>query len=121
MITHVRILAWLNLVLGGLGVALALLFLAGSAVLQAIVAQFAGSEVPTWAIQLAFTIIVGVMLVLSLPCLILGWGLYNLRNWARFLGLVISAISLLNFPLGTALGLYGLWVLLKPETEVLFR
>jgi len=27
---------------------------------------------------------------------------------------------LLSVPIGTALGIYGLWVLLRPETEALF-
>jgi len=33
---------------------------------------------------------------------------------------VLCAINLLHVPLGTILGLYGFWVLLKPETEALF-
>ncbi|HYO51634.1 hypothetical protein [Archangium sp.] len=31
---------------------------------------------------------------------------------ARITGLVLSAFALLNFPIGTALGAYGLWILL---------
>jgi hypothetical protein len=37
------------------------------------------------------------------------------------LGLVLAALNLLNVPLGTALSLYAFWVLLKPETEALFK
>ena len=33
--------------------------------------------------------------------------------------IVISVLDLLNIPFGTALGIYGLWVLTKPETEAL--
>src|SRR5438552_6134581 len=36
--------------------------------------------------------------------------------WARFLGLALGFLALLRFPLGTALGIYTLWVLL-PETS----
>jgi len=35
--------------------------------------------------------------------------------------IVISAIELLHIPIGTALGIYGLWALTKPETAALFR
>jgi uncharacterized membrane protein (DUF2068 family) len=121
MKTHVQILAWLNMAIGGLGVLLALLTLAGSAALQTILLTLSSGEVPAWVLQFIFTLITGILLVLSLPCLVLGWGLYNFRKWARILGLILSAISLLNFPIGTAVGVYGLWVLLKPETEVLFK
>jgi hypothetical protein len=61
-----------------------------------------------------------VITVLSVPGLIAGYGLLKIRRWARVLGIVLSALSLLNVPFGTALGAYGLWILLKPETEALF-
>ena len=46
--------------------------------------------------------------------LILAWGLYERKMWARPLGLVIGFLASVRFPLGTALGIYTLWVLL-PE------
>ncbi|MGB9612116.1 MAG: hypothetical protein ACPL7M_14190, partial [Bryobacteraceae bacterium] len=60
-------------------------------------------------------------LVLSLPSLILGYGLYNFRPWARILGIVLAAIHLLNVPVGTLISIYAFWVLLKPETAALFE
>ena len=48
--------------------------------------------------------------------LALAWGLFERDPWARFLGLVLGFLALLRFPLGTALGIYTLWVLL-PETS----
>jgi hypothetical protein len=58
--------------------------------------------------------------LLSLPGLIAGVGLLNLRPWARTLAIVLSALNLLHVPFGTALGIYGLWVLLQEETERIF-
>jgi len=46
--------------------------------------------------------------------LVLAWGLFEREPWARFLGLALGFLALLRFPLGTALGIYTLWVLL-PE------
>ena len=40
--------------------------------------------------------------------------------WARILTIVLSALNLINIPFGTALGVYGLWVLLNKDTERLF-
>ena len=35
--------------------------------------------------------------------------------------LILSAIDLLNIPIGTALGIYTIWVLVQAETVVLFE
>ncbi len=123
MATHVRILAWFNIVIGGLGVLAACITFAGASALPAILAAVAheAAEIPIGVIQIVVTFIVGMILVLSLPSLILGFGLYHFRPWARILGLVLAAINLLNLPFGTVVSLYAFWVLLKPETEELFR
>ena len=38
-----------------------------------------------------------------------GWKLHKEQQIGRVLGIVASCIALLGFPLGTALGIYGLW------------
>jgi hypothetical protein len=48
--------------------------------------------------------------------LVLAWGLFEREPWARMLGIVIGFLALVRFPLGTALGIYTLWVLL-PESS----
>ena len=48
--------------------------------------------------------------------LVLAWGLFEREPWARFLGVALGFLALLRFPLGTALGIYTLWVLL-PESS----
>lgn len=48
---------------------------------------------------------------------IVGWGLLDRRPWARILGIVLAFLALLSFPLGTALGIYTLWVLLPSTSE----
>ncbi len=48
----------------------------------------------------------------------------NLRNfkpWARIAQMVISALGLLSFPIGTAVGIYALWALLNKDTASLFE
>ncbi len=122
MATHVRVLAWLNIILGVLGVLFALVLFAGAQILPAILEQFGGQEaaIPAAVIMLIATVVVSIVLVMSLPCLVLGYGLHNFRPWARVLGIVLAALNLLNVPFGTAVALYSFWVLLKPETEALF-
>jgi hypothetical protein len=61
------------------------------------------------------------LLLISAPGIVAGIGLLHFRNWARILTIVLSALQLMNLPFGTALGIYGLWVLLSQRTEPLFR
>ena len=61
------------------------------------------------------------ILVMSIPDIIAGIGLLERRPWARILGIILCILGLLHFPLGTIVGVYGLWVLFSPETEALFQ
>src|ERR1051325_587332 len=54
--------------------------------------------------------------LLSIPSIIAGWGLLAEKSWARVLMIVIGFLDLLHFPLGTALGIYTLCVLLRDDT-----
>ena len=44
-----------------------------------------------------------------------GYGLLKVRSWGRVLALVMGFLMLLDFPFGTALAVYTLWVLLPAE------
>lgn len=121
---HVSILGILYIVFGALGVilALTLLLIFGGA---AGIVHMAASSDPDAAVAVPVLGVLGIVLflvvvVLSVPGLIVGIGLVKFRSWARVGGLVLSALNLLNFPFGTALGAYGLWVLLSKETEAVF-
>jgi hypothetical protein len=48
---------------------------------------------------------------------IAGWGLLQRESWARIVALVVGFVALLNVPLGTALGIYTLWVLLPSQSD----
>ncbi len=125
MDTHVRVLGALHIVLGGLGalVGLGLLLFFGG--LAGFVGVTAVPHDPDALVAVPILTIIGgflcfLLLILSLPGIITGIGLLKYRPWARILGIVLSAIELLNVPIGTAIGIYGLWVLLSAETEPLF-
>ena len=49
-----------------------------------------------------------------------GIGLFAYRSWARILVMIVSALNCLNVPVGTAKGVYSIWVLMQPETIELF-
>ena len=60
-----------------------------------------------------------IILLISLPQLICGYGLLTKKSWSRIFGIILSCLSLLSIPIGTVIGIYGLWVLFKDETKEL--
>jgi hypothetical protein len=123
MTTHVKVLGVLYIVLSALTLCAALFIALGVGVASGIVGQTAPPEDAAVALPIigvAGTALVVFLLALSLPGLIAGIGLVRFQPWARILGIVLSAINLINIPFGTALGIYGLWVLLNKDTEILF-
>ncbi|MDP2336515.1 MAG: hypothetical protein Q8N05_08720 [Bacteroidota bacterium] len=56
-----------------------------------------------------------VFILISVPGLLAGLGLYKRKEWARILTLVLSVFEFFNFPFGTAIGIYSIWALIQPE------
>jgi len=117
---HVTIIGYLFIVLGALYLVAAVivgLILVGSGLIAA-----SEGETEPLGILLIVAVAVGLLLfVRGLPGIIGGWGLLKFKPWARILVLILAALNLLSFPLGTALGVYTFWALLNSETEALFR
>jgi hypothetical protein len=125
---HVKILAVLNIIMGCLGA------FAGVVVLIVFggLAGLAGVSAGPWSndnsgvVAAPILAVVGLcialfVLLLALPSIIGGWGLLKFKPWARVLMIVVSVFHLFHIPIGTALGVYGLWVLLHDETRRLFE
>ncbi len=121
---HVRILAYLHIIFGSLGllaaVIIAVIFGGAAGIVGMAAHDPDAVHVAVPIIGAVGMGICAVVTLLSIPGIIAGAGLLKFRPWARILTIVLSALDLLHVPLGTALGIYGLWVLLKPETEQLF-
>jgi len=67
------------------------------------------------------TVLAGTFALFSIPEIIAGIGLLKRRPWSRILTLILGVLSLLEIPIGTAVGIYTLWVLLKPEAAQFFQ
>ena len=120
---HVKIIGILHVVLGGMGAlaAMACLALFGG------VAGLVGAVDRTGDAAVAVPILGGIggilffiCLLFSLPSLVGGIALLKMASWSRIFMIVVSVLYLLHIPIGTALGIYGIWALTKPETEALF-
>ncbi|MGE5322133.1 MAG: zinc-ribbon domain-containing protein [Actinomycetota bacterium] len=65
---------------------------------------------------------VGVFLIVKAALgIAAGWGLMQREHWARILAVVLGFLALIHIPLGTALGIYTLWVLLSPGADDEYR
>jgi hypothetical protein len=69
-----------------------------------------GPFAPMWIGSLWPVIAVTAVFAAALA-LIAGYGLLNRRPWGRVLAIIAGVLALIKFPIGTALGIYTLWVL----------
>jgi hypothetical protein len=122
MQTHVKVLGVLMIALSAIGL-LAALGLGAIFGIGAFATAASGDSDALLAlpiIGITGTLLTAFLVIISLPGLIAGWGLLSYKNWARIVAIVLCALQLINFPFGTAIGIYGLWVFLNRDTERLF-
>jgi hypothetical protein len=72
--------------------------------------RFHGPFPPMWIGGLWPMIAVATIFAAALA-LVAGYGLLNRRPWGRIVAIIAAVLALLKFPIGTALGIYTLWVL----------
>lgn len=51
------------------------------------------------------------MLASAIANVAVGWGLWNLKSWARMAAIVLAILQLLVFPVGTIIGALIIWYL----------
>ena len=104
-------------ILGLIAAFIVLVVLIGSGLL---VLSIEGDELPLTILASVAVFVTIFLAILSVPELIGGLGILNYKNWARYLVIVVSVLNLFNIPVGTAVGIYSIWVLMQDETETLF-
>lgn len=116
MTQHVKIVAILSIIFGALMVVL------GLAVFGIVTGAGAisGDVEAMWITGAVGSIAGGALVLLGLPAIIGGVGLLKERGWARILIIIVAALSLLNFPFGTAYGIYAIYVLMHDQVKPLF-
>jgi hypothetical protein len=123
MTSHVKVLAVLQIVYASLGLLLGLFvgaLFGGIATIVGFNASLDESAVAVPILALIGGVAASIIIMLSLPRLIAGIALLKYRNWGRILTVIVSILGMIDFPFGTALGIYGLWVMLHKDTLPLF-
>jgi hypothetical protein len=113
---HVTTLGVLYLVFSGLGILIGFFLfvvVTGSGLIS-------GDSEAIFITGIIGTVLGSIFILLAIPGFIAAYGLFKFREWARILAIILGMINLINFPIGTALGIYTLWALLNQETIALF-
>ena len=113
---HVTILGWLYVV----GNSIFLVIGAFIFLLLIGLAPVTGEPEASWVLGLVGTTVGMLMAALGVPGLLAGYGLLTRKPWARVLAIVVGILGLINFPVGTAIGIYTLWVLTQPVATEYF-
>jgi hypothetical protein len=120
--THVKVLGVLFLVSAALYALFAIAFPLGFGIFGGLMSQSEDADAATGAAMLGLvgvglSVLFGILALVSGIC---GYGVLKHRPWARIFAIVLCAMSLIKIPFGTALGIYGLWIMFHKETEALF-
>jgi hypothetical protein len=113
---HVTILGWIyigtNAILLPIGLC-GLLFFVGIGIVSADPTAFGVLGIIGLVSVLFFT-------TLALPGLLAGYGLLKRQKWGYILGIILGFLNLVSFPIGTAIGIYTLFVLFQDAASVYF-
>jgi hypothetical protein len=106
---HIMILGWLHVVGSGI-------FLASAAFVFFIptgIGVLSGDPQAVTVLSLVGTSVGVFLSILALPGIAAGIGLLRRKSWGRVLAIVVGILNLINFPVGTIIGVYTLWVLFQ--------
>ena len=106
-------------ILGALFLTFSILMIIGGVVINQFLPM--AGEISGDSTAIRITSIIGqsigaVLFIFAVPGFICGYGLITKKAWSRVFGIILSCLSLLSIPFGTAIGIYGLWILFKDET-----
>jgi len=113
MEVHKRILAILYIISGSFQILAMIILSSVISIMIPYIMDEAGPEgqwIFIWIIPFIRFIAVGVIILFSIPSIIGGIGLLNHKKWALTLLLILGCFKLFSFPIGTAIGIYTIWV-----------
>lgn len=117
MSTHIKILGWLHIILG----VMSLLAAFGIFATSFLGGLFSGHLLGAIGGMLSGVVFALISFLSGITGLAAGVGLLQRQSWARTLAILLSIFSLIRWPIGTMIGIYGLWVLLSSEGAAQFR
>lgn len=117
---HIKVLSVLFIILGILGIVVAVGFtILGASTAATILSADDSNEARVGAAWAGgcITFVAVLFGIMSIPSIIAGWGLSQRKSWARILTIILAILSLPQFPVGTAIGVYALVILFNEESK----
>ena len=118
---HIKVLAVLLMATGVLSLLGGLAALLATGFVLGIINEAIGHMFPAGLLAPVVLMLPWFLIAFAAAKLAAGLGLLDYAPWARSLAVAVCVLSLLNFPFGTALGTYGLWVLLSAPGQDHYR
>lgn len=112
---HITLAGAFNLAMGIMGI---LGVITGSLLMATLESYIDEPEAVT-IVVLAVSIGLSYLAIFSTAQIICAVGLLKRRSWSRVLMIIVSAFKLPSVPLGTALGIYTIWVLIQDDTKTI--
>ncbi len=113
---QIRLLGWLFIIYHGFSLVILMLI----ATVVGVAGLFSG-EVELMALA---SVVASGLFVLSMvtvmPGILAGWGLLNFKPWARILAIIVSVLDIWSIPIGTALAVFALYVLVSGKSDRVF-
>lgn len=105
--------------LGTLWIIVGVLFLIPAAIMLAVggAAHFVihGEPLARFFGPIVLSVLGAGFFILAAGGICIGWGLMQRQAWARIAAIILGILALFHPPIGTALGIYTLWVLLSDD------
>ncbi|MGD9930486.1 MAG: hypothetical protein AB7U05_10745 [Mangrovibacterium sp.] len=114
---HINIVGILHIIMGALGILTGLLIYT----ILHLIGDFSDDAQANMVLSIVANVLAAIMIICSIPGIIGGIGVMKRKQWGRILILIISILNLVNFPFGTALGVYSIWALVQPEIAAEFE
>lgn len=114
---HVKILGWVHIIMSSLflviGIIVSAFLLFGG--------LLSGDAEAAGIITVVAVFVGGLLTVIGLPGIFAGIGLLKRKNWGRILAIIVGVLNITNVPVGTAVGIYTLYVLLQSDASTYFN
>ena len=82
---------------------------------------WSNGNVPEWFGPAFFHIVWVAILFRTCLALVTAYGLYTRARWGRILAIVVAILSLIKFPIGTALGIWTMVMLMGFQNSTLYE
>jgi len=106
---HAKIVGWIRIVSSSLFLCAGLVLF----ILLTGIGFVADDRVALGVLSIVGTVVGGLLVLLGIPGILAGIGVLAHKSWGRVLTIIIGIIDLVNFPVGTLVGVYTIFVLMQ--------